>query len=607
MTIFRCVILPACAAVALSAALLLPLAGGARADHDPQQLASVNGGDGGSLSFGRVLSPADKILYGEIFEVQEAGDWKKADALIAKLADPLLMGHVLAQRYLHPTKYRSKYKELKNWMAEYADHPQAYRIYKLALRRRPSNWKYPRKPDLPKAQPVEYQRFEPLPAKKLSSAQRRKANQYRRTIKRHVSRGATLAAKRMLQTKDVKRLLSDAQYDDLAARQGFRYFIDERDEWALEWAGAAADRSGDLVPDAHWAAGLASYRLGRIAEAGPHFEAVALSDRSSSWFKSAGGFWAARSYLRARMPAKVMPMLELAAEHQRTFYGLLARRVLGLEMTFEWQDPPTHQRAVDVIAATERGRRALALILVGETYEAERELRYLAFQVGAEDKEAALGVLAVANHANLPQLALRLDETVLPGTDFLGAAYPLPAWRPDGGFTIDPALVYALIRQESRFNPEAKSWAGARGLMQLMPRTASFVERDRKYHRSRTPYLFNPTLNMTIGQKYIEILRDDANINGNLVAMLAAWNGGPGNLRKWKRTTEYENDPLLFIEAIPSRETRMFVEKVMANLWIYRNRFGEPTPSLDALAAGEWPQYVAVHAVTREIAEDTTQ
>ncbi|HBC07192.1 MAG TPA: transglycosylase, partial [Rhodospirillaceae bacterium] len=84
----------------------------------------------------RVLSDADTQLYQRIFEVQEDGDWKEADRLIAKLSDKLLMGHVLAQRYLHPRKYRSNYKELKAWMAEYADHPQARRIYQLSLRRR---------------------------------------------------------------------------------------------------------------------------------------------------------------------------------------------------------------------------------------------------------------------------------------------------------------------------------------------------------------------------------------------------------------------------------------------------------------------------------------
>lgn len=577
----------------------------ARADHS--DLTVAHQGHVHALHLERVLSSADEALYEEIFAIQEVGDWKRADDLIAKLSDRLLMGHVLAQRYLHPTKYRSKYKELKAWMDEYADHPQAKRIYKLALRRRPANWKYPEKPDLPVAPKINYERVEPLPGRNLKKNARNEVRQYTRSIKKHLKRGKTLASKRLLQNPRVKKLMSDAQYDELAGRQGFQYFIDERDDWAIEWAGPAADRSGTLVPYANWAAGLASYRLGRLEDAGRYFEVTARSERSTSWIKAAGGFWAARSYLRAKQPEKVTAMLEIAAAEAETFYGLLARHVLGDDMPFQWENPPAHQHAIDGIAKTKRGQRALALLHLDENQMAERELRYLAIDASASSETDALGVLALANHANLPQLAIRLDSTVLRDSGFHGAAYPLPSWQPDGGFRVDPALVYALIRQESRFNPTAKSWAGARGLMQLMPRTASFVEQDRKYYRSRTPYLYDPELNMTIGQKYIEILRDDANINGNLVKMLAAWNGGPGNLRKWKRSTEYQDDPLLFIEAIPSRETRMFVEKVMANLWIYRDRFGEPVPSLDALASGEWPTYIAVYGEARQLAEDTTQ
>jgi len=169
---------------------------------------------------------------------------------------------------------------------------------------------------------------------------------------------------------------------------------------------------------------------------------------------------------------------------------------------------------------------------------------------------------------------------------------------------VDPALVFALIRQESKFNPTAKSWAGARGLMQLMPRTASFVANDRKYRVSKTPFLFEPGLNMSLGQRYIEILRDDNKINGDLISMVAAWNGGPGNLNKWRRNMKYMDDPLMFIETIPSRETRVFVERVFANLWIYRDRLGQPAPSLDDLARGEWPAYTSVNHPDGQVAEN---
>ena len=79
-----------------------------------------------------VLELKDYSLYKRIFERQNKGDWPAADILIKKLGNRLLMGHVKAQKYLHPTKYRSKYLEIRQWMREYADHPQARRIYALS-------------------------------------------------------------------------------------------------------------------------------------------------------------------------------------------------------------------------------------------------------------------------------------------------------------------------------------------------------------------------------------------------------------------------------------------------------------------------------------------
>ncbi len=89
-------------------------------------------------SLPRPLSTHDAALYRLIFELQENGRWNDADRLIGRLQSRLLIGHVLAQRFLHPTAYRSSYPELRTWLEHYADHPQASVIHRLAERRRPS-------------------------------------------------------------------------------------------------------------------------------------------------------------------------------------------------------------------------------------------------------------------------------------------------------------------------------------------------------------------------------------------------------------------------------------------------------------------------------------
>ena len=557
------------------------------------------------LAFPEILGHEDVDLYRDIFDVQGSGDWKTADTLIARLRDRLLMGHVMAQRYLHPTKYRSKYKELKAWMAKYADHPDARQLYKLALRRKPKNWRAPKPPARVSAQGAvaEADTGIRVPGRHRNRAERRRVRDLKRTIRSRLRRGFTLAVKKLIRTDEVKRLFSRAEYDQAKAQLGQGYFLAGRDEWALEWSGAAAARSGKYLPEAHWTAGLAAWRLKKFDAAAVHFEAVANNGDASPWLVSAGAFWAARSHLVNRQPAMVNPFLKAAAAHRRTFYGILAGYMLGREMNFRWAVPPLPDGTINELSSKPRGRRAMALLQVDETRRAERELRNLS--AGA-DNRLARGILALASRGNMPSLAVRLDTQLFPnGGGYDGAAYPMPAWTPDGGFKVDKALIFAVVRQESRFNPKAKSWAGARGLMQLMPRTASFVARDRRFHRhgNMRRTLFKPGVNLALGQRYIEILLADAKIKGDLFLMAAAWNGGPGNLNKWRRKTEYMNDALFFIESIPSRETRIFIERVLTNLWIYRDRLGQPAPSLGAIAAGRWPVYTPLGQEPAEMAE----
>ena len=94
----------------------------------------------------KILSDKDIDLYRRIFAVQEPGDWKEADRLIAQLDNDILMGHVLYQRYMHPTKYRTPFVELRDWMDRFPDHPDADNIYRLGVKRKPSGSRAPNPP-----------------------------------------------------------------------------------------------------------------------------------------------------------------------------------------------------------------------------------------------------------------------------------------------------------------------------------------------------------------------------------------------------------------------------------------------------------------------------
>ena len=195
--------------------------------------------------------------------------------------------------------------------------------------------------------------------------------------------------------------------------------------------------------------------------------------------------------------------------------------------------------------------------------------------------------MTLADTVHFPQLAQRVGFGISENGK-AGGAYPIPRWKPHNGFSLDPALVYAIMRQESRFDPEAESGSGAIGLMQLMPQTA----RQLTHRENVEAALREPETNLELGQRYVQTLLADGEIDNNLVLLAVAYNGGPGNLARWRQEMT-EDDPLLFMETLPAGETRGFIEQVLTNYWIYRLRLGEDTGSLTELASGKWPHYQA--------------
>lgn len=176
-------------------------------------------------------------------------------------------------------------------------------------------------------------------------------------------------------------------------------------------------------------------------------------------------------------------------------------------------------------------------------------------------------------------------------------SYPMPNWTPTSGYKIEPALLYAIMRQESYFNPDAESASGAIGVMQLMPDTAHAMARNISLSGS----IGEPAVSMALGQQYIRRLMDVNSIGDNLVFLLAAYNAGPGAVEKWQNNMDNKNDPLLFIESIPYGDTRDYVVNVIGNYWVYSELFGDANFSLSMIAQGEWPLYTSS---VRKLASD---
>ena len=559
-----------------------------------QQAPLDAGADAGAIVLPAVLGESDRQLYRQIFTLQEKGELTAAAKLISELNDKILMGHVLAQKYLHPTAHRSKFSELKPWLGEYADLPDARRLYRLAMKRKPAGVKSPKRPLATSGTGLSSGAGEyappRIPKRGINRDQRNRLSGIQRDMRARIRSGWPTGARKILASKAHSGLASEAQYDAYQARIAWSYYLHNKDELAFELASASAERSRQFVPDADWTAGLAAWRLGRLEAAASHFTKLTQSPTASPWLITSGAYWAARGELRLRRPQHVSYWLKIAAEDPRTFYGLLATRALGLKPDLNWRSSMLTEAHLAVLDRSMAVRRARALAEVGQGVRAEKEIRALWPRASSA---LASAILPLVNRLGLAaiQIALGTELRKIDGETHDAAAFPLPNWQPKGGYVIDRALIFALIRQESKFKARAKNRSGASGLMQLMPATARFAARQERIKGVNRHTLLNPELNIALGQSYVQHLLTQNVVDGNIFYLLCAYNAGPGNLKKWLPKTNFNEDPLLFIESIRSRETRQFIERVIANYWIYRMRLGQPTPSLDATASGLWPTY----------------
>ncbi len=332
-------------------------------------------------------------------------------------------------------------------------------------------------------------------------------------------------------------------------------------------------------------AGLTAWQHGDIASAAPLFQQAANVASASEDDRAAGAFWAARAALRLQQPVDYLNWLRNAATATNSFYGIIAGRLLGQGFGPTGIAATLSEADITAVDAVPNGHLAFALLQVGETEQASLALRAMWPDIQA-NPALAHSVMAVAARAGMVDIAIAIaGQTNLVSNDLAGVSLPLPALHPAGGFSIDPALVYAVARTESGFNPNAVSPVGARGLMQLMPVTANFVARNQRIPGT----VSNPSANLALGQGYIRYLGQQAGINNNLLAILASYNAGPNAAAVWYNALQQDSDPLMFIETISNDQTRHFVHQVLADSWIYAEEIGLKPTSLDDIAEGNFP------------------
>lgn len=332
--------------------------------------------------------------------------------------------------------------------------------------------------------------------------------------------------------------------------------------------------------DAEFLAGFIALRLlEQPALAERHFIAVADGSRSVIT-RARALYWQGRA-LAARGEAAARQRYAAAAEFPLAFYGQLAALALGEDgaalsaRISRAPAPATTTREAAEFGRKELAQVVLALAAIGETRRARLfmlRLENLADDHGEKALAARLGrQIGRPDHAvwvvrRAGATGLMLLEEGWP------APYPAPPRGTSGG--VEPALVNAITRQESNFDPEAVSSANARGLMQLLPGTAQQVAR-RLGLRHATGMLTNdPEHNMRLGAAYLEQMLD--RFGGALPFAIAGYNAGPRRVDEWLSTNGDPRNggpPMLdWMELIPFGETRNYVQRVIENIAIYRAR-----------------------------------
>ncbi len=488
------------------------------------------------------LSSADRLSYTTAFDALRRGDLELARSSAAQVQDRILLGQVEFERLFH-RDHTATYDELSGWLDQFSDLPTAPRVYELALRRRPDGAVEPKRP----------------------------AGVGGRTWNSVVAAGG------------------GATEDDpfKAARVAMN---------ANDLTGAV--QLGEQIGD-WWTVGLAAYRLNDFSKSFQAFERVAIDPTEDAWVRAGAGVWASKAAAQSGRQDRIQEFLRVAAQWPATFYGQIAMRQLGQEPTIENMGPRAYNAVANVqtaayqsagstgidpaemnafIQSDPQARRMVALYEVGRRADAQSELRQGLRAAVGDTARRMWGGLARAmgpRFGNRDADVTRIDAT----------RFALPVLEPEGGFTIERALVYAIARKETGFDSNARSGAGAYGIMQVMPTTAAEMTGDRGFATDPSRLLV-PATNLRLGQGYINKMLSMSAFQGDLLRAVASYNAGPGPMLGAIRKLGPDADPLLLIETIDVPQARQYVEEVVAAYWIYQRMFGGPLNTLDAVASG---------------------
>lgn len=376
----------------------------------------------------------------------------------------------------------------------------------------------------------------------------------------HVEAPAAAARMWVERKIQLRRAIKDKKYQlayDLASKHGFT--------------------KGTNFADGEWTAGWLALRfLHKPDLAKQHFETL-RQGVSTPVSQARALYWLGRTDAVRNNPAQAHEWYLQAAKFRYTYYGQLAQQELGPGYLNLGDDPVPTQEDRARFAANEQVQ---ALQLLGNLGDWSDFRRFSYFLDDALPNAVDHVMLAeVTRDHGQPGVGLRAAKAALRRNEVL----PDSLWPvrkvPESGDRPEPALTLAISRQESELYPRAISHVGARGLMQLMPATARHAARAEGMKYRKNWLIDDPQYNLKLGSAHLQDLLDK--YDGSYILAAAAYNAGSHRVNQW--LNDYGDprknaDPVDWVEEIPFSETRNYVQRVMENVQVYRNRLrGEPT------------------------------
>ena len=333
--------------------------------------------------------------------------------------------------------------------------------------------------------------------------------------------------------------------------------------------------SKDYLSEAQWLAGWLSLTFNKDPKSAYKYFSKMFLEVKTPISKARASYWAGKASEELGNGEDLKIWYERAAAFPATFYGQLALKKLNRELFLPSQSIEFNQNEFKKFKENELVR-ALILLLQVENRKLSRIFAMHLVTQAKNTKDILMlskilndfnqvsfsifvGKKAIYNNIYIPSLNFPVPDTELMNLINKNTEIPLP-------------VTLAITRQESAFDIKAKSRAGARGLMQLMPRTARITAKKNNYKYKRIYLTSRPAYNVKIGSFYFKEMLNK--FNGSYVLALAAYNAGPSRVNRWLKTygdpRKNEIDPVTWMELIPISETRNYVQRVIEGIYMYR-------------------------------------